>query len=228
MDYAGFLIIHVFSRVCPGGGTIPLLIAEGIRVIVIEECRERERRTCHLASEVVKPWWRETLETIVWAFALAMIIRTFIVQAFWIPSGSMIPTLEVGDRVLVAKFWNWFFEPSRGTIYVFRYPEDRDRDFVKRIIAVPGDTVDIRSGTVYVNGEPIDEPYVQNRDQYTLRPNRVFPEVPFTVPKDSYFAMGDNRPNSQDGRFWGFIPASDIHGPVFFRYWPLTRIGFPR
>ena len=84
-----------------------------------------------MASEVVKPWWRETLETIVWAFALAMIIRTFIVQAFWIPSGSMIPTLEVGDRVLVAKFWNWFFEPSRGTIYVFRYSEDRDRDFVK-------------------------------------------------------------------------------------------------
>lgn len=181
-----------------------------------------------MASEVVKPWWRETFETIVWAFALAMIIRTFIVQAFWIPSGSMIPTLEVGDRVLVAKFWNWFFEPSRGTIYVFRYPEDRDRDFVKRVIAVPGDSVDIREGTVYVNGAPVDEPYVRNRDRYTLRPSRLFPETPFTVPKDSYFTMGDNRPNSQDGRFWGFVPASDIHGPVFFRYWPLSRIGFPR
>ena len=77
-----------------------------------------------MAAEAVKPWWRETIETIIWAFVLAMIIRTFIVQAFWIPSGSMIPTLEVGDRVLVAKFWNVFFEPKRGSLYVFRYPVD--------------------------------------------------------------------------------------------------------
>lgn len=175
----------------------------------------------------MKPWWRETIETIVWAFVLAMIIRTFIVQAFWIPSGSMIPTLEVGDRVLVAKFWNWFFEPSRGSIYVFRYPVDRDRDFVKRVIAVPGDVVDIRDGVVFLNGEPLDEPYVENRDRFTLRPGRVHPQVPFTVPEGQYLMLGDNRPNSQDGRFWGFVPASDIHGPVFFRYWPLTRVGIP-
>ena len=104
-------------------------------------------------AEAAKPWWRETIETIVWAFVLAMIIRTFIVQAFWIPSGSMIPTLEVGDRVLVAKFWNWFFEPSRGSLYVFKYPMDRDRDFVKRVIAIPGDVVDIKDGIVYINGD---------------------------------------------------------------------------
>ena len=181
-----------------------------------------------LAAEAAKPWWRETIETIVWAFALAMIIRTFIVQAFWIPSGSMIPTLEVGDRVLVAKFWNWFVEPSRGSIYVFRYPQDRERDFVKRVIALPGDKVDIREGVVYVNSRPTEEPYVMNHDKFTLRVGRVFPQVPFTVPEDSYFMMGDNRPNSQDSRFWGFVPKSDIHGPAFFRYWPLTRIGIPR
>ncbi len=178
-----------------------------------------------LASEVVKPWWRETIETIIWAFVLAMIIRTFILQAFWIPSGSMIPTLEVGDRILVAKFWKWFSEPSRGSIYVFQDPEDEKRDLVKRIIAIPGDTVDIKDGIVYINGSPTSEPYVKNKDKYTLVPGKIFKSAPFTVPQDCYFVLGDNRPNSLDGRFWGFLPASDIHGPGFFRYWPLSRIG---
>ena len=134
-------------------------------------------------AEAAKPWWRETIETIVWAFILAMIIRTFIVQAFWIPSGSMIPTLEIQDRVLVAKFWNLFFEPKRGSLYVFKYPMDRDRDFVKRVIAVPGDLVDIKNGIVYINGEPTEEPYVKNHDHYTMRANNIFPQVPFTVPE---------------------------------------------
>ena len=144
----------------------------------------------------------------------------------------MMPTLQVGDRVLVAKFWKWFTTPSRGSIYVFKYPEDRSRDFIKRIIAIPGDTVDIQDGVVYVNGAPVSEPYVVNKDHFTLNlqnPNQYkFPTAPFTVPENKYFAMGDNRPNSQDGRFWGYVPAEDIHGPAFFRYWPLLRIGFPR
>lgn len=176
----------------------------------------------------VKPWWRETIETIVWAFVLAMIIRTFIVQAFWIPSGSMIPTLEVGDRVLVAKFWGWITKPSRGSIYVFKYPVDRDRDFVKRVIGIPGDVIDIRNGTVYINGTAIDEPYVKNKDTFTLRPNNIFPEVPFTVPEGKYLMLGDNRRNSADSRYWGFVDIDDMRGPVFFRYWPLNRIGIPR
>ena len=180
-----------------------------------------------MAAEAVKPWWREAVETIVWAFVLAMIIRTFIIQAFWIPSGSMIPTLEINDRVLVAKFWNLFFPPSRGSLYVFRYPVDPSRDFVKRIIAVPGDTVDIKDGVVYINGNPTDEPYVKNHDRYTLRQSSVFPQVPFTVPEGKYYMLGDNRSNSQDSRFWGFADISDMRGPVFFRYWPLNRIGIP-
>ncbi len=180
------------------------------------------------AEATFKPWWRETLETIIWAFVLAMIIRTFIVQAFWIPSGSMIPTLEVGDRVLVAKFWNWFSEPSRGSLYVFRYPLDHERDFVKRVIAIPGDKVDMKNGIVYINDQPTNEPYVKNHDNFTLRPSRYFPSVPFTVPEGKYFMLGDNRPNSQDGRFWGFASDEDLRGPVFFRYWPLSRIGIPK
>ena len=182
-----------------------------------------------MAAEAVnKPFWRETGETIIWAFVLAMIIRTFVVQAFWIPSGSMIPTLEINDRVLVLKFWNWFFEPSRGSLYVFKYPVDPDRDFVKRIIAVPGDVVDIQNGTVVINGQPIFEPYVKNHDRFTLRPNNIFPEVPFTVPEKKYFMLGDNRSNSQDSRYWGFASIDDMRGPVFFRYWPLNRIGIPK
>ena len=179
-------------------------------------------------AEVAKPWWRETVETIVWAFVLAMIIRTFIVQAFWIPSGSMIPTLEIKDRVLVAKFWNLFFAPKRGSIYVFKYPVDPDRDFVKRIIAIPGDVVDIKNGVVYINDEPTEEPYVVYHDHYNLRPSNIFPQVPFTVPENKYFMLGDNRSNSQDSRYWGFASIDDMRGPVFFRYWPLNRIGIPK
>lgn len=181
-----------------------------------------------MASVAAKPWWRETIETVIWALILALIIRTFVIQAFWIPSGSMIPTLQVGDRVLVAKFWTWFTTPKRGEIYVFKFPEDRSRDFVKRIIAIPGDMVDIKNGVVYVNGMATEENYVVNKDRYNMRPNKFYPTVPFTVPDNSYFALGDNRPNSQDGRFWGYVPAEDLHGPAFFRYWPLSRIGVPR
>ena len=171
---------------------------------------------------MAKPWWREALETILWALVLALVLRTFVVQAFWIPSGSMIPTLDPGDRVLVLKFWYHqpSVDPKRGNLVVFKYPVDPRRDFVKRIIGLPGETVELREGKVYVNGVQIDEPYVVNSDTYTMAATEV--------PKDSYFCMGDNRPNSQDSRFWGFVPRNFLKGPVVFRYWPLTRIGLPR
>lgn len=142
------------------------------------------------------------------------------VQAFWIPSGSMIPTLMPGDRVLVAKFWYRFAEPKRGQIVVFRYPLDPTRDFVKRLIALPGETVEIKNGVVYINGEVLEEPYVKNRDFLSMEKT--------TVPRGQYFMMGDNRPNSQDSRFWGFVPRNYLLGPAFLRYWPLSRIGVPK
>lgn len=178
-----------------------------------------------MAEVAAKPWWRETIETILWALVLALILRTFVVQAFWIPSGSMIPTLQIGDRVLVAKFWNWFQEPSRGSIYVFKYPVEPERDFIKRIIGLPGDAVDIKNGVVYVNGIQIDEPYVKNTDNFTFRPNNLFENIPVIVPENMYLALGDNRRNSQDSRYWGFVPKDYLRGPAFFRYWPLNRIG---
>lgn len=166
-----------------------------------------------------KPWWRETIETVLWALVLALILRTFVVQAFWIPSGSMIPTLEPGDRVLVLKFWYSLpkVSPKRGQIAVFKYPVDPRRDFVKRIIGLPGDAVEIKQGMLYVNGSAIFEPYVKNMDTYNMD------EI--IVPDKSYFCLGDNRPNSQDGRFWGFVPSNFLRGPAVFRYWPLNRIG---
>lgn len=170
-----------------------------------------------MAAVAVKPWWRETIETILWALAIALVLRTFVVQAFWIPSRSMIPTLQVNDRVLVAKFWYHFEPPKRGQIFVFKYPVDPKRDFVKRIIGIPGDTLAIKEGIVYINDEPIPEEYVKFHDAYSMDP--------IVIPEDSYFAMGDNRPNSADSRFWGFVPKKNIKGPAFFRYWPLNRIG---
>lgn len=108
-------------------------------------------------------------------------------------------------------------EPKRGQIAVFKYPVDPRRDFVKRIVGLPGDKVEIRNGTVYINDRELFEPYVKNTDTYNMPPQ--------TVPEESYLCLGDNRPNSQDGRFWGYVPRSFFRGPAVFRYWPLNRIG---
>ncbi|MEG1501830.1 MAG: signal peptidase I [Synergistaceae bacterium] len=166
-----------------------------------------------------KPWWRETVETVLWALVLAFILRTFIIQAFWIPSGSMIPTLEVGDRVLVLKFWYKLpgIDLKRGDIVVFKYPVDPRRDFVKRIVGLPGDKVEIKDGTVFINDKELFEPYVKNMDTYDMEAQ--------LIPDNKYFCLGDNRPNSQDGRFWGYVPKNFFKGPAVFRYWPLNRIG---
>lgn len=165
-----------------------------------------------------KTWIRNIVETVVTALVIAFFLRWLIVQAFWIPSGSMIPTLEPNDRVLVLKFWDKFIGTyDRGDIVVFQYPLDPDRDFVKRLIGLPGDTVEIKDGRVFINSREIAEPYVVFPDNFNMPPR--------DVPDGHYFFLGDNRSNSQDSRFWGFVPRAMLRGPAVFRYWPPSRFG---
>jgi signal peptidase I len=131
----------------------------------------------------------------------------------------MVPTLDPGDRVLVARFLYHFATPARGDIVVFRYPLDTHIVFIKRVIGRPGDTLSLRDGYVYVNGIRQNEPYVAKVDGK--------PSPPYTVPAGTYFMMGDNRLDSDDSRVWGPVPARDLIGRAFLIYWPVTRIGLP-
>jgi signal peptidase I len=146
-------------------------------------------------------------------------VRPFVVEAFWIPSASMVPTLKYGDRVLVNKFIYRFTEPQRGDIIVFKSVEGDSEDLIKRVVGVPGDEISVRRGRLFVNGEPQRESYVNKK-----YPDRGF-YAPHTVPKDHVFAMGDNRANSQDSRFFGPVPKENIEGEAFLRFWPPDRIG---
>jgi signal peptidase I len=180
---------------------------------------------------------REYAEAIAIAILLALVIRTLIVQAFTIPSGSMMDTLLVGDYILVNKFLYGpelpvtdyrlpgVRQPTRGDIIVFKYPQDEKRDFIKRIIGTPGDTVQVRGDQVLVNGRALREPYVRRTD--TALGDRGQPTYcgyaygcePTVVPPNSYFVMGDNRNNSQDSRYWGFVKRDKIKGKAFLIYW---------
>jgi signal peptidase I len=191
---------------------------------------------------------REYAEAIVVAMLLAFAIRVLVVQAFKIPSGSMIPTLLIGDHILVSKLsygfqwptdcklqWNFppvncfasktvvdFGKPQRGDIIVFRFPEDEGKDFIKRIVGVPGDTVQLRNKVVLVNREPLDDKaFTQRIDpgiiDSTINPRDNF--GPVTVPEGSFFVMGDNRDQSLDSRFWGYVREEKIRGKAFRIYW---------
>ena len=166
-------------------------------------------------KKVLKGW----LKDIAIAVILALFIRTFIVQAFKIPSGSMIPTLLIGDHILVCKFYYKLFKPKRGDIIVFKYPQDTHKDFIKRVIGLPGEVIMIKNKKVYINGKPLDEPYVV----YSKNPSFYLPMRdnfgPVKIPKDSYFMMGDNRDKSLDSRFWGFLPKDLILGKALIIYW---------
>src|ERR687884_1645237 len=146
-------------------------------------------------------------------------VRPFVMEAFWIPSGSMIPTLEIGDRVLVNKFIYRFTEPKRGDIIVFRSVDNPDEDLIKRVVGLPGDTVAVRRGHLLLNGERQREPYVNKK-----LPDRSF-YAKTRVPKGHVFVMGDNRGNSADSRVFGPLPEKNIEGEAFLRFWPPDRIG---
>ena len=190
-------------------------------------------------AEFRKSTLREYFESIVIAVILALFIRTFVVQAFKIPTGSMENNLLIGDHLLVNKF---IYGPSesrlerallplgtikRRDVLVFKYPEEPDRDFIKRVIGLPGETVELREKKVYINGTALDEPYV-----HFLSPTSGPPELhevtsfdvrerygPVSVPAEHYFVMGDNRDNSADSRYWGFLRRDYIKGKALIIYW---------
>jgi len=147
------------------------------------------------------------------------VVKPFVMEAFWIPSGSMIPTLEIGDRVLVNKFIYRFMEPKRGDIIVFRSVDNSKEDLIKRVVGVPGDKIAVRGGKLFMNGKPQKEPYTNKK-----LPDRSF-YAKTTVPKNHVFVMGDNRANSADSRVFGALPEKNIEGEAFLRFWPPDRIG---
>jgi signal peptidase I len=169
---------------------------------------------------------RENLEAVVTAVILALIIRAFVVQAFKIPTGSMKETLMEGDRILVNKFIYRFKGPERWDIIVFKYPEDKEKDFIKRLIAVGGETVQIKDGKIWINGVLVPKKTGLEHLYYYNKPGTLYGEegMVIKVPKDSYFVLGDNSASSRDSRYWGFVPKKYLIGKAFLIYWPLYRI----
>jgi signal peptidase I len=176
---------------------------------------------------------REYIEAILLAILIAFFIRTFVIQAYKIPSGSMKPTLLIGDHILVSKFSYGvklpfirstvipIGEPKRGDIVVFIYPEDRSKDFIKRLIGVPGDTIEVRNKKILLNGLPLDDTHGVHSDSVII-PASVQPRDnfgPVKVPEGSLFVMGDNRDESYDSRFWGFVNMKDVLGKALIIYW---------
>ncbi len=164
---------------------------------------------------------REYAEAIIVALVLALFIRTFIVQAFKIPSGSMIPTLHIGDHILVNKFIYWFTKPKRGDLLVFKYPVNPSRDFIKRVIGLPGDTVEVKHRKVYINGKLLNEEYPIFTDKGGMEMFKRDNFNAIKVPAHNYFMMGDNRDNSLDSRFWGTLDEDLIEGKAFLIYWSI-------
>ncbi len=164
---------------------------------------------------------REMMESVIIAVLLAAIIRLLILEPFYIPSGSMEPTLMIGDRIIVSKVTYQLREPQQGDIVVFKYPLDPSRNFVKRLIAKGGDTLEIKGSVLYINNIPVPEYYLPTGLQFQ-------DYGPIKVPMNQYFMMGDNRNNSDDSRVWGFLDQNLIVGKAEVVYWPLNRIGLAK
>lgn len=184
-----------------------------------EELSRRKRRERRRAGSKALGGLVEFVVILAISFVLVFgVVRPYIVEAFYIPSESMVPTLMVGDRVLVNKFIYRFTEPQRGDIVVFKSVEGGGEDLIKRVVGIPGDRIAVRDGRLYVNGEPRREPYV----------NRKFPDHSFfgpkRVPPEHVFVMGDNRANSRDSRYFGPVPYENLEGRAFLLFWPPDRI----
>lgn len=189
---------------------------------------------------------KEWMNAGLWAVVIALFIMSFIIQAFKIPSGSMEDTLLIKDHLFVNKFiyglrvpfnkekrYLMIRTPKRGDIVVFEYPKDTSKDYIKRCIGLPGDTLEIRDKQVYINGEPIKEPYKVHKDP-NIYSNAAYVSVsrrnrdnfgPIIIPEAEYFMMGDNRDYSSDSRFWGPLQKKYVKGKALIKYWPPSRIG---
>ena len=167
--------------------------------------------------------FRENVESILWAVAIALVIRTFVIAPFKIPSGSMRMTLVEGDRILVSKFVYRFRPPQRGEIIVFRFPENPKRPFIKRLAAIGGDKVELREGKVLVNGQPETSEIMQNIYYYNQGEHGQEGQT-IDVPAGSYYVLGDNSASSHDSRFWGFVPKKLLIGKAVCIFWPPQRI----
>ncbi|MBQ3032958.1 MAG: signal peptidase I [Deferribacterales bacterium] len=168
-----------------------------------------------------KSAFRDTIDSIVVAFVIAMIIRALFIQAFKIPSGSMLDTLQIGDHILVNKLSYLFSDPEHDDIIVFEYPLEPDKDYIKRVIGVPGDKIRIEDKVVYRNGVKLEPDYTRFEYSSSL-PASISPRdniEEFTVPEGAFFVMGDNRDASFDGRFWGLVDKDSIVGRAFIIYW---------
>ncbi|PSB29336.1 signal peptidase I [Stenomitos frigidus] len=166
--------------------------------------------------------WLEGLKTIGLSAVLAFGIRTFVAEARYIPSGSMLPTLQINDRLIVDKLGYHFKNPQRGDVVVFSPTDTLEKQnfhdaFIKRVIGLPGDKVEVKGGRVFINDKPLQENYIADNPQYQYGP--------VTVPQDSYLVLGDNRNNSYDSHYWGFVPRNHIIGRAIVRFWPMNRLG---
>ena len=191
-----------------------------------------------MSEETQKVVW-EWVESLVVAFILAMLIRTFLIQPFKIPSGSMRMTLVEGDRLFVNKLaygpmvpltqyrLPGFTKPRRGDVVVFKYPVQRQKDFINRLIAVGGETVEIRDGRVYINDAPVADGAIAGIHYYNYG-EYAQPGKKITVPPGQYFVMGDNSASSHDSRYWGFVPEELVVGKAEVLFWPLYRIRWIR
>jgi signal peptidase I len=166
--------------------------------------------------------WLEGLKTIGLSAVLAFGIRTFVAEARYIPSGSMLPTLQINDRLIVDKLGYHFKNPERGDVVVFSPTDTLEKQnfhdaFIKRVIGLPGDKVEVKGGRVFINDQALRESYVAEDPQYQYGP--------VTVPQDAYLVLGDNRNNSYDSHYWGFVPRDRIIGRAVVRFWPMNRLG---
>ena len=176
-----------------------------------------------------KEYWvseaKEWGQSILVALLLTLVIRTYVIQAFKIPSGSMRPTLMEGDKLFVNKYIYRFKPMQRGDIVVFKFPGDPKKDFIKRLVALEGETVEIQDGKIFVDGKVLDDPATFGKFYYYNHDPFGGPNEKIKVPEGSFYVLGDNSANSTDSRFWGFVPKKNFLGKAVFRWWPLQKIG---